>query len=428
MKKYLLLIILSLCCLAFFGCEESEPSETNYYLNLFSDGLASATMYTDDGKKYGYFNEDFEVAISFIYDDARGFNNGLAVVKQNDLYYLIDTNGHRVGERYDYLKYYPDYQIYIGSNNDGEDFLISSTGEVLGNYKSIQRFDSSGLSVVEIGFGNYGIINLNGELLISNCRSIEGFYRGYGIIVDENMNCWTIDTNLNKLHNFEQGVVDLWNGCVKVENKIMDVYGNVIVEDANYNASSYFEKYYYYLSDGYVRSLYTYDGKVEITDIKSFEQFDNYFLIFKNHTLYVYDKDFKILEDIKFSEDVVRFNLVEDYYRNRVYVQLYSIETEKYINYLFDIESGSLESVDFLNKYDDLVDVYKDYLAVELDEEYGLITLSGKVIFKPDKDIKYIATDDGYFVNNREQVIYDENKKELFRFDDWYSVNFNFPY
>ena len=411
-----------------FGCKETNPIETDYYCNLFSDGLASATKYTDDGKKFGYFNEKFEVVIDFIYDDADGFNNGLAIVKQNDLYYLIDTNGNRVGERYEFLNYYPKHQIYIGSNLDGNDYLISSTGELLGSYKAIRRFDSSGFSIVEIDYGNYGIINLNGELLISDCQDIEGFYCGYAMIVDKDLNRWTIDTNLNKLHNFGNVTVKLYNGCVIVDNKIMDVYGNVIVEDANYGASSYFEKFYYYISDGYVRSLYTYDGKVEITGIKSFEQYDKYFLIFKDHILFVYDNDFKVLKEIKFSEDVVRFNTVEDYYRNRVYVQLYSKETDKYLHYLFDLETGSIESVDFLNQYDDLVEVYKDYLAVELDEEYGLVTLSGIVFLKPDKDIKYIATDDGYIVNNREQVIYDKNKNVLFRFDDGYCVNFNFPY
>ena len=85
MKKYIIVLFLFLISFCLFGCNGaiSEDVKTEYFVTLFNDGLATSCIYDDNKskKKYGYFNEDFEVVIDFIYDEAEGFNNGLAIVK-----------------------------------------------------------------------------------------------------------------------------------------------------------------------------------------------------------------------------------------------------------------------------------------------------------------------------------------------------------
>ena len=79
-------------------------------------------------------------------------------------------------------------------------------------------------------------------------------------------------------------------------------------------------------------------------------------------------------------------------------------------------------NVKFLDKYDDLSGIYKDYLSVIEDDLYGLVTLSGSVVFKTDSKSNYAATDDGYIVNNSDITIYKHNKKKVYQNEDWYAI------
>ena len=63
----------------------------------FSDGLAMVvTKPEEDIWKYGYVNKSGKEVIEPIYDEARRFQEGLAVVKKDDMYGYIDTNGKEV--------------------------------------------------------------------------------------------------------------------------------------------------------------------------------------------------------------------------------------------------------------------------------------------------------------------------------------------
>lgn len=69
------------------ACPEMESYSKNELLRVGRDG------------KYGYINRRGEVVVPLIYDNAQGFQDGLAMVKQGDETFWIDENGTRVLDR-----------------------------------------------------------------------------------------------------------------------------------------------------------------------------------------------------------------------------------------------------------------------------------------------------------------------------------------
>ena len=132
MKKIIImtLIVFSIFCLN--SCKrKDEKSNLDYKLVLFSDGLGIAKNWKN---KYGYFNEKFEIVIDFTYDIAEGFNDGLAQVKKDGYWFLINTKGEKVTDSFDYLFYDQINKLYIGSYKDEKnDVLLNEKGKVLCN-------------------------------------------------------------------------------------------------------------------------------------------------------------------------------------------------------------------------------------------------------------------------------------------------------
>lgn len=52
--------------------------------------------WSDYDQKCGYLDTKGEVAISFIYDDADDFEDGIAYVEKNDRIFCINTKGKEV--------------------------------------------------------------------------------------------------------------------------------------------------------------------------------------------------------------------------------------------------------------------------------------------------------------------------------------------
>ena len=90
--------------------ESVLPQGDDYYFvddnSVFSDGLLCMKKYLGreegDGftylnnPKYGYFDDLSNVAIDFIYEDAKDFSCGLGVVKKDEKYGCIDRYGNTV--------------------------------------------------------------------------------------------------------------------------------------------------------------------------------------------------------------------------------------------------------------------------------------------------------------------------------------------
>ena len=87
MKKLTTVLVAFIFFFALTSCKKNTY-ESNYKFELFTDGIGFAM---NAEKKYGYINEDFEVVIDFIYDDASAFYDGVALVELDDEFFLINT-------------------------------------------------------------------------------------------------------------------------------------------------------------------------------------------------------------------------------------------------------------------------------------------------------------------------------------------------
>lgn len=100
MKSRLIFCFFS--CLLIFSCSTTPPTEKHIEVIIpftseynvaekFIDGLS--VVYKGKGEKYGFVNKKGEMFIPFIYDYVGNFEDGLAVVKENDKYGCIDPTG-----------------------------------------------------------------------------------------------------------------------------------------------------------------------------------------------------------------------------------------------------------------------------------------------------------------------------------------------
>lgn len=107
MKKIIFAFTLLMLVFMLTSCKKQlEIRNKNSKSELFSDGLMLACKLDKNGKlKYGYLNKKKKVVINFIYDDALGFNDGVAIVQLKDDFYLINTNGEIISNGYRYMWY-----------------------------------------------------------------------------------------------------------------------------------------------------------------------------------------------------------------------------------------------------------------------------------------------------------------------------------
>ncbi len=76
------------------------------FIGEFHEGYAIVTDYDASASSYGYINTGGIEVIPMKYDFASDFNNGIALVRLNDVHYLIDTKGNltEFAVQYDYLE------------------------------------------------------------------------------------------------------------------------------------------------------------------------------------------------------------------------------------------------------------------------------------------------------------------------------------
>lgn len=167
--------------------------------------LFPASIITTNGVKWGFINNKGDFEIEPKYSNAYSFqDNGLAIIQENNLYGVIDQSGKYVVQpKYDTINQFSERRaavvdkngfkvidekgnelieksyVFIGSYNEGR-VLAARTGaqgewlygylgiqgnEVIPlNYKSASDF-KDGKALVMINEGEYGLININGQIL-----------------------------------------------------------------------------------------------------------------------------------------------------------------------------------------------------------------------------------------------------------------------
>ena len=432
MKKLTTVLVAFIFFFTLTSCKKNTY-ESNYKFELFTDGIGFAM---NAEKKYGYINEDFEVVIDFIYDDASAFYDGVALVELDDEFFLINTKGEKITESFDYLYYNAEIKRYFGSYNtdDPYDYMLDENGKLVCKYDEIHGFRSGKVILVQSSYDNFGYIDIEGNVLLSNCLYAETFYGEYSSICDSNNNVWTIDKNMNKLHNFGQTRIRMYGEYVVVnDSEVYDINGNKFDKEIYVPSSGTFairENYYYYGSSN-SKTFCSLISDTKIEKVEEYEEVGEYIIIFKDQNLYLYNDKLELLDTIKIKEQFTSYSTETDYYRNNLYMKFRNTDSDEQIYYVFNYQKGKIERAKFLDKYDDIAGIYKDYICViketKDDYMYGLIKLNGKVVFTAKAEVQYIATDDGYIVNNEDCTVYNKNKKVIYQNEDWYSICFNFP-
>ena len=172
----------------------------------FSDGLM--TFCTEDNK-YGYINAQGNVVVKPIYDDAFPFNEGVALVKKNDKYLIINTSGKETVElkqdlKDGYLNIFFEGLLTNGNkifDNKGElAFRTSSKWEHVYPY-------SNGCAIYEED-DSYGLIDKKGEIVIKakydyGIKKYGNYYIGINESKGKGINVQFLDEDKNELKELE---------------------------------------------------------------------------------------------------------------------------------------------------------------------------------------------------------------------------------
>lgn len=176
----------------------------------FSDGLM--LFITEEGK-YGYVNPKGQIVVKPVYDDAYPFSEGVAVVKKEDKYILIDTAGKEIAHFKQDLEagYFPLYFDGLLTNGNK---VFDKKGELA--FRSPSKWDRvypyyNGCAIFEED-NNYGLINKQGEVVIrakydKGIKKIGNSYIGLNDEEGNKISVAFLDGNEDKLEELE-GIED----------------------------------------------------------------------------------------------------------------------------------------------------------------------------------------------------------------------------
>lgn len=208
----------------------------------FSEGLAVVIK----DRKYGFVDKTGKIVVPIIYDNAESFSEGLAAVSKNGKSGFINTQGKVVIPlRYDTVGEFKEGFAMIGQGE--KEGLINKQGKIIvqPTYDYVGNF-SEGLAVVyqvvnqNSGKSKYGFINQSGKLIIPlSFTSASSFSDGVAIVktTDElNKNYTAIDkTGKTILHypdktldKFNNGIAELGKNTThdyELDHNLPDTYG-----------------------------------------------------------------------------------------------------------------------------------------------------------------------------------------------------------
>ncbi len=162
--------------------------------NIKQLGLIEKGMFSlFDGEKWHFYNTDHQKVFGD-FDDVSAIGNGIAAVKLNDKWQLVDRTGKDLtGKTYDAVAM--DDKLVVFRNDrlfvfDGNSYkMITSTGETVGNdsYEEVRIFNDTTLAAVKIN-GKWGFIDKNATVVIEpqyeNARS---FANGFAAVMKNDL-------------------------------------------------------------------------------------------------------------------------------------------------------------------------------------------------------------------------------------------------
>ncbi len=140
--------------------------------------MAAQDIYPQENEKgkWGFVNDSDSKVVDNKYDEARNFENGLALVRKGDKYGMVNTSGKEViPVKYNIIERHNDHIFRVaagGSVKDGVLFdekygFVDDSGKELlkPEYDEIGQFNKDGLTYVKKG-DKYGYINNKIEVII----------------------------------------------------------------------------------------------------------------------------------------------------------------------------------------------------------------------------------------------------------------------
>ncbi|MDY0139767.1 MAG: WG repeat-containing protein [Candidatus Izemoplasmatales bacterium] len=401
MKRiFVLFLFLSLFlsgCSLFGGSENSDEK-----INLFSSGLLAVEL--DD--KWGYVDENGDVAIELVYDNAGAFYGKSAIVELNNEMKLINNKGENLLDK-SYEKLFRDENtgniFYFSNERWG---LMDETGEILTDalYEEVNEFQDSRALVMS--GDKYGFIDQKGKNVVS-LKYDDGRTFSNGLASVKNNEKWgyidedgeiVIDFFYDTAYSFDE----YGNAIVKIDEvySLIDKDNNKIISNVDKIKG---EGPLYAVENDDVYTIYNQEGE-RINNL-TFEYVwytEDYIVNAEddeeNDMVYLFDEDGKV------SRSGLYDDVSYGYIANSSKIEVVFIEyDEDYLNIYIDNSQYRI-------KGDDIGQVYTDKFVVEKDEKYGIVNQDDEIILEFLYDY-LVFTDDGFliFVINEKFGIMDKN-------------------
>lgn len=170
--------------------------EDNFVLGIFKEKVYEAGLFADGlipvktKDKYYYYDEFAKVAIDKGFDKASSFKNGVAAVKDGNVWYFIDTDGKKVsGEFADVvinknLSYTLD-ENFVAAKKAGEYAVYDKKFEKVSKktYKAIDFKISGDIIAFQGDDGKWGFATLEGDVKIkAEYEAAKGFSNGLAAV------------------------------------------------------------------------------------------------------------------------------------------------------------------------------------------------------------------------------------------------------
>ncbi|MFQ9516010.1 MAG: WG repeat-containing protein [Eubacterium sp.] len=156
-----------------------------------------------DGGKYGYYNSEYK-HIFGEYDYASNLNSGVAAVKKNSLWYLIDSKGKQINDipYQDIIVDEKDIAYRQGRafvRTDGKYILVDGKGKQVGSesFDDAEVFASDSYAAVKQN-GKWGFIDKSGKIVIEpQYEDARSFANGMAAVCKDNR--WGYINNKNQV-------------------------------------------------------------------------------------------------------------------------------------------------------------------------------------------------------------------------------------
>lgn len=392
-KRIFLLFSLFVLSLSLIACQNDQ-----IIINLFTERLLAVEK--DD--KWGYINTKGETKIEFFYDLAGAFLDNVAVVCQNNRFFLINSSGDRIIDKtFDFVERDLETGL-VWYVTDGKLGLMSAKGNIIveptyaltsGPYSSSSF--SEGLAVVTLT-GKTGYIDKTGEEVVP--ITFDGgndFYQGRAVVkvgteygyIDKNGELVIAASyySANDFNEMGQAIVSTYDvSSLKETFKVIDKSGSDVITgyDAIYESTfGYIGKlgdlYYLLKSNG---------DKVDDIGYDDFNFFFDYIIVLRDTV-----DEGKVLNDkwntvFTFTEATTP----DDAFIDEGVLYFATFNADKTTDLSFN---GKVQEL----TCDDISEIVGNKVVAKRYGMYGILSLANKKLVEFDYDYLSIY-DDGYIL------------------------------